>query len=150
MKPSPPTLKAFQLVLASTAAISVLLVGMAKAQLREIQDIGYSDGRQAYVDINRDGYVDYCRVVGDNPRKFISCKLATRRGLEFGVNEYSYNSRQGVDLGYNEYPKRYLDANGDGFLDYCRYVGGKPPWYACVLGDRDGFSYNNEYYRPSR
>jgi hypothetical protein len=51
----------------------------------------------------------------------------------------------GTDLGYNHLPKAFVDANGDGLVDYCRFVGDEPKVFiACMLGTQSGFDINNQ------
>jgi hypothetical protein len=47
----------------------------------------------------------------------------------------------GTDLGYAHLPKAFVDANGDGHVDYCRFVGDAPIFIACMLGTPNGFDY---------
>jgi hypothetical protein len=48
----------------------------------------------------------------------------------------------GTDLGYTNLPKAFVDANGDGHVDYCRFVGDAPTIFiACMLGTPNGFDY---------
>ena len=45
----------------------------------------------------------------------------------------------GADKGYDHLPKAFIDANGDGRKDYCRFIGDAPNIFiACVLRTRDG------------
>jgi len=45
----------------------------------------------------------------------------------------------GIDLGYDSLPKGFIDANGDGVKDYCRFVGNAPDIFiACALGRSNG------------
>jgi hypothetical protein len=48
----------------------------------------------------------------------------------------------GTDLGYAHLPKAFVDANGDGHVDYCRFIGDTPTIFiACILGTPNGFEY---------
>ena len=50
----------------------------------------------------------------------------------------------GIDLGYDNLPKVFVDVNGDGNADYCRFVGNAPQVFiACMLGSQNGFDAAN-------
>ena len=56
------------------------------------------------------------------------------------------NLPPGTDLGYNNLPKASVDVNGDGLIDYCRFVGDAPKIFiACMLGTQSGFDINNQH-----
>ncbi|MBS3029759.1 MAG: hypothetical protein HCA25_22600 [Dolichospermum sp. DET50] len=61
-------------------------------------------------------------------------------GSEIGGPYYSNPLKSaGIDLGYDNLPKEFIDANGDGVKDYCRFIGDSPNIFiACVLGSRNG------------
>ncbi len=45
----------------------------------------------------------------------------------------------GVDKGYDHLPKAFIDANGDGRKDYCRFIGDAPNIFiACAIRGRNG------------
>jgi FG-GAP-like repeat len=45
----------------------------------------------------------------------------------------------GIDLGYDSLPRAFVDVNGDGKPDYCRFVGDTPNIYiACALRNSSG------------
>jgi pimeloyl-ACP methyl ester carboxylesterase len=45
----------------------------------------------------------------------------------------------GTDLGYANLPRAFVDVNGDGLADYCRFVGNHPnDFVACMLRTSDG------------
>lgn len=45
----------------------------------------------------------------------------------------------GSDLGYANLPRAFVDVNGDGLADYCRFVGNHPnDFVACMLRTSDG------------
>lgn len=45
-----------------------------------------------------------------------------------------------ADPGYEVYPREFVDANGDSFVDYCRFVGAYPDglFLSCKLGNPEG------------
>jgi hypothetical protein len=46
----------------------------------------------------------------------------------------------GTDLGYDSLPRAFVDVNGDGKKDFCRFVGDSPNIFiACMLGTSSGF-----------
>jgi len=52
----------------------------------------------------------------------------------------------GTDQGYGTLPRAFVDANGDGRVDYCRFVGDAPNIFiACVLGTPEGFDVANQF-----
>jgi hypothetical protein len=52
----------------------------------------------------------------------------------------------GTDQGYGHLPRAFVDANGDGRVDYCRFVGDAPNVFiACVLGTPEGFDVANQF-----
>ncbi|MCB2264074.1 MAG: hypothetical protein LGR52_14235 [Candidatus Thiosymbion ectosymbiont of Robbea hypermnestra] len=52
-------------------------------------DQGYGDMPRGFKDINRDGYGDYCRCVGNSPTIFYSCNLG--RSDSFDPDQYTAN-----------------------------------------------------------
>jgi hypothetical protein len=95
-------------------------------------DMGYAFGR-AWVDVNGDGEVDYCRIGGDPPNhRVVECTLF-KNGVQ-GATFESLTSDWGYDTG-----RQWIDANGDNKIDYCRIRGNPPhPFYECMLGSGDG------------
>ena len=87
-------------------------------------DQGYSDIARGLADVNGDGRADYCRFVGNAPRIFLSCNLATAFG--FDGNQYGFNSIEGINQGNSGLPRLLADVNGDRRADFCRFVGGAP------------------------
>lgn len=60
-------------------------------------------------------------------------------GSEIGGGLVYSDPLNGADKGYDHLPKAFIDANGDGREDYCRFVGDAPNIFiACVLRRRDG------------
>lgn len=52
-------------------------------------------------------------------------------------NPYNPLRSAGVDLGYDHLPRAFIDVNGDGRADYCRFAGDAPNIFiACVLASR--------------
>lgn len=95
------------------------------------EDVGYPNLPRAFIDVNGDGQLDFCRFVGDHPKIFISCKLS---------NGQSFESERGIDLGYDSMPRKFVDGNNDGKPDFCRYVGDRPLIRAsCLLAGATQF-----------
>ncbi len=106
---------------------------------KRLLDPGYESLPRAMVDVNGDGFKDYCRFVGDSPNIFISCKLADQNGFKTD-SDYHYNSIRGIDAGYQHLPRYFADVNGDGRADYCRFVGVAPQIFlSCNLAGAKGF-----------
>lgn len=102
------------------------------------EDVGYNHLPRAFIDVNGEGHVDFCRFVGDHPRIFISCRLSTGKNFE---------SAPGIDLGYGHFPRSFIDGNNDGKPDFCRYVGDAPLIrVSCLLAGATGFT--GDEWRP--
>lgn len=111
-------------------------------------DPGWMAGR-AWVDHNGDGKADYCRVV-DYTR--LACTVSTAPETPgwsynpggtyfdsttgFGETYYSNN----LDAGWDD-TRVWVDANGDGKIDYCRVVGNIFTGFStqCTLSTGTGF-----------
>lgn len=53
-------------------------------------------------------------------------------------NPYNKLRSAGIDLGYGDLPKKFIDINGDGTGDYCRFVGNAPNIFiACAIKSRN-------------
>jgi FG-GAP-like repeat len=103
-------------------------------------DRGWSDLPKWMVDVNADGKPDFCRFVGNQPKVFLSCHLATNDGFDPN-NQFTFNSGVGIDKGYNDMPRSMRDVNGDGRADFCRWVGNAPNIYeSCLLAGQTGFT----------
>ncbi|MEV4373734.1 LamG domain-containing protein [Nonomuraea sp. NPDC049637] len=97
-------------------------------------DWGQDTGR-AWVDADGDGKSDFCRVRGtrNHTDAYLSCTLSN--GTDFGPEVNSGNT----DWGYAA-DRAWVDANGDGKVDYCRRVGGADAQrVACTPFSRSGF-----------
>lgn len=78
-----------------------------------VTDWGYGDkasGPRAWVDVNGDGKVDYCRLVGSY---MASCTLSNGNGFGATITSGS------IDPGYL-FTIGWVDVNGDGLADFCR------------------------------
>jgi len=105
-------------------------------------DAGYSNMPRGFYDANGDGKVDYCRFIGAGSTLTLSCGRSN--GVTIG--NWDYNSAPGFDVGYGDRPRKLLDINGDGFLDYCRFIGdSNAPLASCTLGSATGFGPNTSY-----
>ncbi|MEO1085937.1 MAG: VCBS repeat-containing protein, partial [Acidobacteriota bacterium] len=107
-------------------------------------DFGLATEPRQFVDANGDGLADFCRTVGVGPDFSVSCALSTGDG--FGPVEVS--SAAGIDLGYSDKPRLFMDANGDGRADFCRFVGSGPIFFSCAAGREDGFG-SHQFSAPS-
>ncbi|MFC3983046.1 LamG domain-containing protein [Streptosporangium jomthongense] len=99
-----------------------------------VLDWGQDAGR-AWVDVNGDGKTDFCRLRGtqNHVDAYASCTLST--GSAFGMEVNSRN----FDRGFPE-DRAWVDATGDGKIDYCRRVGGVPESrLACTPFTSGGF-----------
>jgi hypothetical protein len=115
-------------------------------------DLGYRDLPRAFVDVDGNGGVDYCRFIGKSPKIYIACILdKTFFGIGpglgdifiFGRNLNEFTSIEGIDQGNPTRPRGFKDANGDGKADYCRFVGNPPNIFeSCNLATSSGFDKN--------
>lgn len=110
---------------------------------------GFPEG-SAFTDVNGDGKIDYCFVLGDNNLvdTIVRCRLGTGAppgpawsGFHFPE---SLEIDSGVlDRGYAE-ARWWVDINGDGMADYCRSVNGVPTGsqsrLSCRLFSGTGFA----------
>ena len=98
-------------------------------------DVGFWEGR-AWIDVNRDGKADYCRVIDANVGTGrVRCALSN--GTGFNAIEWTSAS---IDPGYYE-GRSWVDANGDGYFDYCRVIGSNQGTgrVSCLLATSTGF-----------
>lgn len=102
-------------------------------------DLGRDDGYRGLVDVNGDGGLDFCRLVGDDWRSTrFSCNLATSGGFE--PNQYGMSSPNLKNMfsGWGDVG----DNNGDGRADYCQWFGraGDVIWdHCCVYNEGNRF-----------
>ena len=103
-----------------------------------IRDWGYPAGR-AKVDFNGDGNLDYCRVIGNGPPRYVLCSLSSGPKVEDLYAGADVRSSE-IDWGY-EAGRAWVDFNGDGKADYCRVIGQPDPGYrvACLLSQGNSF-----------
>lgn len=92
-------------------------------------DSPHKDGA-AFVDINGDGKIDYCRLTGAGNQSWIRCTLSNGVGWEYGTGANA-NSRELVSPQFsepgNQYSRWWVDINGDGLPDFCRLAGVPDP-----------------------
>lgn len=89
----------------STLTSSVMLIG---------------DGMRQYVDVNGDGFADFCRVKVTNATNPYQLMCTLSNGSVFSTNTSSivYSTTEwGQDAG-----RQWADVNGDGLPDFCRVV----------------------------
>lgn len=86
-------------------------------------DWGWKNGR-AWIDINKDGRADYCRVTGtvNHVNSHIACSLSAGDHFEKSSFSDSTDNVTNFDWGY-PYSREYRDCNSDGTIDFCRTVG---------------------------
>lgn len=86
----------------------------------------------AWVDNNRDGKADYCRLAGNGE---LQCTLANGRGFGGTV------TTPALDGGYPD-GRLWGDVDGNGGADYCRRVGNGGPdqRYSCTLSTLGAFA----------
>jgi len=85
-------------------------------------DGGYKEGA-AFVDVNADGKVDYCRIVGVTGNYSLRCTFSNGVGWEVASgtpNRERYSPA--LDPGY-AHSRWWVDINGDGLVDFCRAIG---------------------------
>lgn len=85
----------------------------------QVADLGYP-GTGAWVDINNDNSVDYCRIVGAQGSLSISCRLSEK--TKFADNDVGW-PMVSSDIGFAEGGRAWVDVEGKGFPSYCRIVG---------------------------
>lgn len=111
-------------------------------------DRGHEDLPATLSDVSGDGRADYCRYVGPASSPFVACALAT----DFGFAEHDDAMPRPIsDWGYASRPHANVDVNGDGTLDYCRFVGDNArPFLACQLKRiSGGYGHDYAYVSPS-
>jgi len=102
---------------------------------KKAADIGYNDQMRMMADVNGDGKADFCRIVGNRGKEFLSCLTSKGSKLEGSVN-----SKSPLDLGYRTM-RMMADVNGDGKADYCRVVGNRGKEFVrCELSTGNGFN----------
>jgi hypothetical protein len=104
-------------------------------------DAGYESYPRFLADVDGDGVRDFCRGVGGNP-PYMACILGQSGGR---WSERVYRSADKLDWGYPQVkdvaePRWMEDVNEDGRADFCRYVGGNPPYPAALLAGEHEFS----------
>lgn len=88
-------------------------------RLFDIPELGDPEFFHGWADVQGDGAAnDYCRVIGQGKKRFLSCNLAGNSRQD----RHHYISKLGVDLGHAG-TWFMQDMDGDGRDDYCRCVG---------------------------
>lgn len=87
-----------------------------------IVSMPYKEGA-AFIDINADGKVDYCRIDGPSGGNYLRCTLSNGLGWEFSgtAAQGAADRVSGVltDIGHPQ-ARWWVDINGDGLPDFCR------------------------------
>ena len=89
---------------------------------------GYIDrpGTAAYVDVNGDGKADFCRFEGNPGTYYIQCTTNLGvGGAQQVITTSGFNSTSNTNFAGYEFAgtRAYVDANGDGKADFCRFEG---------------------------
>ena len=91
-------------------------------------DVGWTNGGQAWVDVNGDGKADFCRLT--NVYTVIRCSISNGSGFEAQDWISSY-----LDAGYPQ-TRKWIDVNRDGKVDFCRITSNG---MVCNLSNGKGF-----------
>ena len=126
----------------SLSALDVEGINFYYRGTTRVRDWGYNYFSRAMADVNGDGFKDFCRLVGNDPNTFISCKFSDINGFKTD-SDYHFNSLLQIDKGYNDLPRYFADVNSDGRADFCRFVGNSPQIFlSCNLATTSGFGTN--------
>lgn len=94
-------------------------------------DLGYQDGR-SWADVDGDGHLDYCRIIGLQNRQGFRCDTGDGRTVSRGYIQ-AFD-----DWGYAG-SRVWADEDGDRSDDFCRNVGNAPNIFpVCSSVDRSG------------
>ncbi|WP_224360513.1 FG-GAP repeat domain-containing protein [Hyalangium versicolor] len=114
--------------------------GFGSTSYSGVIDWGQEAGR-AWVDFDGDGRADFCRWVGSSsdPSTYVSCTVST--GAGFGAT-YSSNFLDGGQ----EIGRAWVDFNGDGRADFCRWVGdSSSPFGSVSCTESTGTGFGDTY-----
>jgi hypothetical protein len=122
----------------SSRARSLPTLGHSMYQL-DSDEWGLPSSRR-WVDINKDGIEDFCRVLLPKRRSakaILKCTLAAGRGLD---ERYSGESFE-TEISYPRTPGTWIDMNGDGVPDFCRALPtkGSSGFLSCIYMTPEGF-----------
>jgi hypothetical protein len=99
-----------------------------------------SNGNLALGPWDPDSVMNYCNEIYNNGGRLSAWDVE-------GINRLYNGFARVRDLGYSNLPKAIADANGDGFKDYCRFVGDSPNIFlSCKLSDANGFRVDSDYH----
>src|SRR5262249_19883159 len=85
---------------------------------------GYSNPEtRAYVDVNRDGRADFCRLAGPYSTGSYYIVCTTNLGSGGAAQEVATTGFNGGPGYGNAGTRAYVDVNGDGKADFCRLEG---------------------------
>lgn len=102
----------------------------------------WGDG-SAFVDANGDGTTDFCRIVGVTGSGRLSCLMSNGRFWEA-----EERSSKVLDTGH-PLNRHWVDINGDGLPDFCRFAGAisnNRADFACRLGQGDSSPDNDSAF----
>lgn len=116
------------------------LAGLIQTEVSSLGNVPvqWAEGA-AFVDVNGDGNVDFCRLAGSLGAEYIRCTLSNGIGWEFGGaagNTRELLSGTLNDAGHG-LARWWVDINGDGLPDFCRLASSPDPM-ANVLTDTPG------------
>jgi hypothetical protein len=171
LQPGGLTLKGERIYKEAVAPIAGIfgVQGQIKENLRNaIQDINGMDLRQMLIEYGSQQSANQLGVNQEAVNQLISQNLGTigarvsegnldlvvsvalpQSVLNLAENNVANLSQKlppGTDLGHGDLPRAFVDVNGDGRTDYCRFVGDLPNLFiACALGSSDGFGEQYAY-----
>src|SRR5687768_10371583 len=117
-------------LLASVVLSSPLLSGAEQTRVEGIPDPGHGWARH-WIDVNGDGRDDFCTLTGGSAET-LRCHLSTANG--FNAVEMAYSVGAST-LGNALY---WVDVNGDGRIDLCRFYVATPSSTSGTMGCRLG------------
>lgn len=101
---------------------------------------GRDDLPRGMYDVNGDNRADFCRFIGEGRDLYLSCNLALTSENRFSDEPNTFTSPRGLDVGYHSMTQEFVDVEGDGDTDFCRYVGSRADaTYCCIRAEPDGF-----------
>ena len=115
-------------------AVTMLTASISHAQMLQdesLADLGVGWSR-TWVDVDGDGRDDFCYLTGTYEKDLV-CRLNKQAGAETKTYPDLWQGRYAAQGG----SVRWVDINGDGFVDVCRAVELSTSRLACRLGPTD-------------